>query len=65
MRQKRERGKEKKAAQSQEERGRAEEKEKGEVATAIEEKGQQAEVSTRVARTDAPYVDPPSDKAPR
>jgi hypothetical protein len=41
------------------------EKEKGEIPNAKEEEKQQAEVTRRVAETDAPYVDPPSDKAPR
>ena len=42
-----------------------EQKEKGKVANAKEEERQQAEVTRRFAGTDASYVDPPSDKAPR
>jgi hypothetical protein len=53
----------KKAAQSQEERAQAEEK--GEAANVKEEERQQAQVTRRVTGTDAPYVDPPSAKAPR
>jgi hypothetical protein len=42
-----------------------EDREKGVVANAKEEEIQQAEVTRRVAGTDAPCVEPPSDKTPR
>jgi hypothetical protein len=48
-----------------EERAQVAEEEKGKVANAKEEERQQAELTRRVAGTVAPYVEPPSDKAPR
>jgi hypothetical protein len=54
MKRKRERKKENKAAQSQEER--AELEEKGEIANAEEDERQEAEVTRRVAETDASYA---------
>ncbi len=38
---------------------------RGGLANVKEEERQQAEVTRRFAGTDASYVDPPSDKAPR
>jgi hypothetical protein len=55
----------KEATQSLEERAQVGEKEKGKVASAKEEERQQTEITRRVAGTDAPNVDPPSNKAPR
>jgi hypothetical protein len=48
------------------ERRRREHKRKAkEVANLKEDERQQAKVTRRVAGTDAPYIDPPSDKPPR